>query len=76
MRANRFKTIAQTNDTFETVGIKEVRFTITHTASTGSPFTIGFNYPVDVATSGGTNTGYPIGFNSSLGSVDVTTVLD
>tara|TARA_R100001594_G_scaffold20488_1_gene39585 strand:- start:257 stop:8623 length:8367 start_codon:yes stop_codon:yes gene_type:complete len=76
LRANRFKSIAQTNDTFETVGIKEVRFTITHTASTGSPFTIGFNYPVDVATSGGTNTGYPIGFNSSLGSVGTTTILD
>ena len=53
-----------------------MKIRIEKTGVVDSPFTIGFNYPVDIAESGGTNTGAPIGFNSSLGSVSQTVLLD
>jgi len=76
LRANKFKTETQTTDFYDTFGINEVRLTIKKTGRIGSPFTIGFRYPIDVDSTSGTNTGYPIGFNPTLGSVETTTELD
>jgi hypothetical protein len=76
LRANTFKTQTDTTDFLESFAIKELRLVIRKTSSTGSPFTIGFNYAIDTLTTGGTNTGAPIGFNTSLGTVDTTTELD
>ena len=75
-RSNKFKTQITTTDFFESFGIKELRIIIKKTGPVGSPFTIGFNYAIDTLSTGGTNTGAPIGFNTSLGTVDTTTELD
>ena len=75
-RANKFKTQTDTTDFFESFALKELRFIIRKTSKTSNPFTIGFNYAIDTLTTGGTNTGAPIGFNTSLGSVSTTTELD
>jgi len=76
LRANKFKSQTDTTDFLESFGLKELRFIIRKTSPTGSPFTIGFNYAIDTLTTGGTNTGAPIGFNTSLGTVDTTIELD
>jgi hypothetical protein len=76
LRADKFKTQTDTTDFIESFALKELRFVIKKTSPTGSPFTIGFNYAIDTLTTGGTNTGAPIGFNTSLGTVDTTTELD
>ena len=76
LRANKFKTAINTSDFFDKFSLKELRLKIERTASSGSPFTIGFNYAIDTISAGGTNTGAPIGFNTSLGSVTKTVELD
>mgnify|MGYP003645436714 FL=1 len=75
-RSNKFKTQTNTTDFLESFGIKELRIIIRKTSKTNSPFTIGFNNVIDTIVTGGTNTGAPIGFNTSLGTVDTTTELD
>ena len=81
LRGNRYKAPAQSVDFFDTVKIRSLRLVGRKTSKTGSPFTIGFNYPIDVEPTGGTDddsgtASYPMGFNATLGSVDITTIVD
>ena len=69
LRATRFKSTDDTNNFFDVMKIKGVRLTATKTGVFGSPFTIGFNYAVNVASNS-------VGFNPSLGSVETSVILD
>ena len=69
MRASKFKSVNDTNNFFDTMKIKGVRLVATKTGVFSSPFTIGFNYAVNVATNS-------VGFNPSLGSVETSVILD
>ena len=69
LRASKFKSVNDTNNFFDTMKIKGVRLVATKTGVFSSPFTIGFNYTVNVATNS-------VGFNPSLGSVETSVILD
>ena len=69
LRATRFKSVDDTNNFFDTMKVKGVRLVATKTGRLGDPFTIGFNYTVNVASNS-------VGFNPSLGSVETSIILD
>jgi len=69
LRASKFKSVNDTNNFFDTMKIKGVRLVATKTGVFSSPFTIGFNYAVNVASNS-------VGFNPSLGSVGTEVILE
>ena len=69
LRSTNFKATDETTNFFDTVKIKDIKLTVSKTGVFGSPFTIGFNYAVNVASNS-------VGFNPSLGSVGTEVILE
>ena len=81
LRGDRFKAPKEEMGFLSSMKIKAVKLIGRRTHKQGSPFTIGFNYPIDIEPSGGTDddsgtASYPLGFNESLGSVVTTVIVD
>ena len=81
LRGDRFKAPKEEIGFISTMKLKGIKLIGRKTGKTGSPFTIGFNYPVDIEPTGGTDddsgtASYPLGFNESLGSVDTTIIVE
>ena len=75
LRGDRYKVPNESLGFLSSMKVRSLRLTAKKTTKTGSPFTIGFNYPIDVEATGGT-AAHPIGFNTSIGSVDTTIIVD
>ena len=69
LRSTRFKAVDESSNFFDTVKIRDVKLTVSKTGVFGTPFTIGFNYAVNVASNS-------VGFNPSLGSVGTEVILE
>jgi len=69
LRSTRFKAVDESSNFFDTVKIRDIKLTVSKTGVFGTPFTIGFNYAVNVASNS-------VGFNPSLGSVGTEIILE
>ena len=69
LRSTKFKVSNKNSNFFDTIKIKNIKLTVSKTGVFGTPFTIGFNYAVNVASNS-------VGFNPSLGSVGTEVILE
>ena len=69
LRSTKFKATDESSNFFDSVKIKDIKLTVSKTGVFGTPFTIGFNYAVNVASNS-------VGFNPSLGSVGTEVILE